>query len=101
MNKFFRLIIQYINPKPIISEVTIREPDISKCSIANITREQYSAIMDRWDSLDMMDYPTPVFWRETDENVVFFWNEDFIDFNSVEGKRVVKELKKIGVEYEA
>lgn len=97
IKKFLGWFVRYWTYVP-PSKVTIREPDISKCRVADITAEQYSAIMDRWDNLDMMDIDVPVFWKEGEnEEPIFFWNNDFIDFTK--DVRIHKELYLLGIEY--
>jgi len=71
----------------------VKKVDVEFCVEAKITKEQYSSIMQRWSSGDMMafDFPLHV------DKKKFYWNTHRVNFNSSTGKKIMEELVKLGI----
>ena len=72
--------------------------------IANISRELYSDIMDRWQEPDMMQYQVPVYHKDEVRHVngeevpIFYWATHVFEGDA--GKVIIEKLGEIGVRYD-
>ena len=84
-------------------EVESDDDQTSDDKIANINTNQYSAIMDRWHQLDMMEYEVPIYHKDETRNLngkkvpIFYWRTH--TFEGDAGKVILDKLHELGIEY--